>query len=66
LNDNKLPGAELKNLVKYKELRTLKFAGNLLKEFADLESLVRHYFRDAVILSMTIERASKPTEPRFD
>lgn len=40
LNDNKMPGSELKNLTKYKQLRTLKFAGNLLKDFADVEALV--------------------------
>lgn len=41
LNDNKLPGSELKNLAKYANLKTLKFAGNLVKEFSDLEALVR-------------------------
>ncbi|CDW79466.1 u2 snrnp-specific a protein [Stylonychia lemnae] len=39
LNDNKLPGSELKNLSKYTQLRTLKFAGNLIKDFNDLDSL---------------------------
>lgn len=39
LNDNKLHGSELKNLAKYNQLTTLKFAGNLIKDFADLESL---------------------------
>jgi len=43
LNENKLSGAELKNLTKYEQLRTLKFAGNVVKEFSDLEVLVRSY-----------------------
>jgi len=66
LNDNKLPGSELKNLVKYKELRVLKFAGNLLKEFSDLESLVRHYSEDAEELSITIERTRALAKYRFN
>ena len=42
LNDNKLSGAELKNLTKYEQLCVLKFAGNQVKDFDDLEPLVRH------------------------
>lgn len=38
--DNKLSGAELKNLLKYDQLRIIKFGANLIKDFADLESLV--------------------------
>lgn len=37
--DNKLPGSELKHLLKYPQLRVIKFGANLLKEFADLEVL---------------------------
>ena len=36
-------GAELKNLTKYKELRTLKFANNLVKELIDLTPLVHYH-----------------------
>jgi hypothetical protein len=34
----------LKNLTKYSNLRTLKFAGNLVKEYDDLTVLVRQLF----------------------
>ena len=39
LNDNKLPGSELKNLTKYQQLRTLKFANNLICDFTEIEAL---------------------------
>lgn len=42
MNDNKLAGAELKNLIKYKELRVIKFGANNVKDFSDLEPLVKH------------------------
>jgi hypothetical protein len=37
--DNKLPGSELKNLLKYKQLKSIKFAANNVKEFGDIEVL---------------------------
>lgn len=40
LNDNKLNGAELKHLAKYKQLMVLKYANNLVKDYADVEALV--------------------------
>ena len=40
MTDNKLSGAELKNLVKYNQLRVIKFGANLIKDFADLDVLV--------------------------
>ena len=40
LNDNKLHGQELKQLTKYTNLYTLKFANNLIKGYEDLEPLV--------------------------
>ena len=33
-------GAELKNLTKYPDLRVLKFAGNLVKDIAEIEAIV--------------------------
>jgi len=39
LSDNKLTAEDLKNLTKYKELRTLKFGNNLLKEMNDVTPL---------------------------
>ena len=39
MTDNHMSGAELKYLVKYEQLRILKFGANLLKDFSDLESL---------------------------
>lgn len=45
LNDNKLHGSELKNLTKYENLRTLKFAGNLIKDLAELDALVSIFNR---------------------
>lgn len=41
--DNKLTGSDLAALTKYAELRTIKFAGNLVKDFSDLEPLVRKF-----------------------
>jgi acidic leucine-rich nuclear phosphoprotein 32 family member A/C/D len=37
--DNKLPGSELKHLLKYPQLKVIKFGANLLKDYADLEVL---------------------------
>lgn len=37
--DNKLPGSELKNLLKYKQLKSIKFAANNVKDFGDIEVL---------------------------
>ena len=39
LNDNRLGGAELKHLLQYENLKTIKFAGNQVKDFSDLEVL---------------------------
>ena len=39
MTDNKLSGAELKNLVKYKNLATIKFAANNVKEVSELSVL---------------------------
>lgn len=65
LNDNKLAGSELKNLTKYKQLRTLKFAGNLVKEFSDIETIVRlTQIREIIILC--IEISKRACEPWFD
>jgi len=36
-----LGGKELKICTKYKKLKTLKFAGNSVKDFKELECLVR-------------------------
>ena len=43
LNDNNLEGNQLKNITKYKNLKTLKFAKNQVKEYKELECLVRIY-----------------------
>lgn len=37
--DNKLPGSELKHLLKFPQLKVIKFGANLLKDYADLEVL---------------------------
>ena len=39
LNENGLNGKELKTFAKYKALKTLKFAGNNVEDFKDLECL---------------------------
>lgn len=39
LNDNRLSGGELKKLLKYKNLHTLKFANNRVEKIADIEVL---------------------------
>ena len=41
LIENGLAGKELKIFTKYKNLKTLKFAGNEVKDFKELECLVR-------------------------
>jgi hypothetical protein len=40
LADNKLSGAELKQLLKYPELRVIKFGANNVKELSEIEVLV--------------------------
>ena len=40
LCENSLGGKELKICTKYKKLKTLKFAGNEVKDFKELECLV--------------------------
>lgn len=40
MNDNKLSGSELKNLLKYEKLKTIKLAKNLIKDISDIEVLV--------------------------
>ena len=40
LNENNLDGKELKIFTKYKNLKTLKFAGNEVQDFKELECLV--------------------------
>lgn len=39
LNGNGLKGAELKHLLKYEQLHTLKFAENAVESFAELEAI---------------------------
>jgi acidic leucine-rich nuclear phosphoprotein 32 family member B len=46
-----MQSAELKNLSKYSNLRTLKFAGNLIKEYAELAVLVSV---DEVVLTLLL------------
>jgi len=40
VSDNLLQGGELKNLLKYDQLKTIKCGANHIKEFADVEVLV--------------------------
>jgi hypothetical protein len=40
MTDNKLSGAELKNLLKYDNLETLKFGANNIKTLTEIEILV--------------------------
>ena len=39
MTDNHMSGAELKHLIKFEQLRTLKFGANNLKDFSELEAL---------------------------
>ncbi len=41
MNANNLSGDELKHLTKYTNLHTIKFAGNNVTDFAQLEAIVR-------------------------
>jgi hypothetical protein len=47
-----MPGTELKTLSKYDNLRTLKFGGNLCKDYSELESLVSHYRPCRVLINV--------------
>lgn len=40
MNDNNLAGSELKQLVQFDQLQTIKFGNNQIKQLADLEPLV--------------------------
>lgn len=39
MTDNRLAGAELKNLLKYPNLKVIKFANNQVKEISEVEVL---------------------------
>lgn len=43
LNQNGLSGDELKHLGKYADLHTIKFSGNNVTEYSQLEALVSNY-----------------------
>jgi hypothetical protein len=42
--DNKLTGGELKNLLKYAELRVIKFGANNVKDIDEIRVLVRQSY----------------------
>ena len=44
--DNRLAGSELKNLLKFPELKVIKFGANLVKELYEIRVLVSHTFPD--------------------
>lgn len=44
--DNRLAGSELKNLLKFPELKVIKFGANLVKELDEIRVLVSNTFPD--------------------
>ncbi len=49
--DNRLAGSELKNLLKFPELKVIKFGANLVKELYEIRVLVSHTFPDISLQS---------------